>query len=167
MKAVIVTASKHGATTGVAHAICDELSRHGWFALSASPGDAPGPEGFDVVVLGSAIYAGRWMSPQKEYIEKHQAALRRKPVFLFSSGPLGSPPRPEEPPADAAVVSRLTQAREHVTFAGKLVVADLSLAERAMTKLVNAPEGDFRPWDDIRAWARRIVALQTHAEARQ
>ena len=48
-------------------------------------------------------------------------------------------------------------------FAGKLDHASLSLdhaslsrVERLMVRAQRAPEGDFRDWDAIRAWARGV-----------
>ena len=31
------------------------------------------------------------------------------------------------------------------------------MGERIVTRAVHAPEGDFRDWEDIRAWARGIA----------
>jgi menaquinone-dependent protoporphyrinogen oxidase len=41
-------------------------------------------------------------------------------------------------------------------FAGKLDHASLSRVERLMVRALRAPEGDFRDWDAIRAWARGV-----------
>jgi len=51
-----------------------------------------------------------------------------------------------------------THARELRLFAGKVDKAALGLGERVILKAVRAPEGDFRPWDDVRAWACEIAA---------
>ena len=50
-----------------------------------------------------------------------------------------------------------TGAREHVVFAGSLDKHRLGLGERAIVAAVKAPEGDYRPWDEIDAWAGRIA----------
>jgi len=60
----------------------------------------------------------------------------------------------------------LTQAREHKVFAGKLDKQSLGLAERFVTRVVQAPEGDFRDWQAIRDWARSIAASLNQVEAR-
>jgi menaquinone-dependent protoporphyrinogen oxidase len=39
--------------------------------------------------------------------------------------------------------------------------AILGLGERVILKAVRAPDGDFRPWDDVREWARGIAAELT------
>ena len=43
-------------------------------------------------------------------------------------------------------------------FPGRLEKKRLSFGERAIVLALRAPEGDFRDWDDIRAWAARIAA---------
>jgi menaquinone-dependent protoporphyrinogen oxidase len=65
-------------------------------------------EGFDAVVVGSSIYTGRWLKPAKELVERNAEALRARPVWLFSSGPLGDPPKPEADPADTEPVTEAT-----------------------------------------------------------
>ena len=42
----------------------------------------------------------------------------------------------------------------------------LSFVERALTLALRAPEGDFRDWNDIRAWARQIAAALEVPSAR-
>ena len=118
--------------------------------------------GFDAVVVGSGVYAGRWLKPAKEFIERNQAALRAGPVWLFSSGPLGDPPNPDEEPAGAVTLAAAIGAKEHPVFAGSLERAGLSFAERAMVKAVHAPYGDFRDRDAIRCWAEAISVDLAH-----
>ena len=43
------------------------------------------------MVLGSAVYAGRWLEPAREYAATHAGGLRTRPTWLFSSGPIGEP----------------------------------------------------------------------------
>jgi menaquinone-dependent protoporphyrinogen oxidase len=75
---------------------------------------------------------------------------------LFSSGPIGDPPKPnEENPVDVAEIVAATGAREHRVFAGKLVKRQLGFGERAIVVALRVPEGDFRDWAEIRAGRRR------------
>jgi menaquinone-dependent protoporphyrinogen oxidase len=78
-------------------------------------------------------------------------------VWLFSSGPVGDPPKPTEDPVDASSLLERTGAREHHVFAGRLDRSRLSFGERAIAMALRAPEGDFRDWDDVRAWASGIA----------
>ena len=51
-----------------------------------------------------------------------------------------------------------TNARGHRVFTGRLDRASLGLGERLITRMVQAPEGDFRDWEAIDAWAREIAS---------
>jgi menaquinone-dependent protoporphyrinogen oxidase len=78
-------------------------------------------------------------------------------VFLFSSGPLGDPPKPVEEPVDVAAIDVTTAAMDHRVFAGRLTESELSRPERIVIKVVRAPFGDFREWEDITQWASEIA----------
>ncbi len=42
-------------------------------------------------------------------------------------------------------------------FAGSFKPKEFSFAERTILKLMKTPEGDFRDWDAIDAWADEII----------
>jgi menaquinone-dependent protoporphyrinogen oxidase len=85
--------------------------------------------------------------------------LSAVPVWLFSSGPLGSDgPDVSGEPRSLPQLMAATYAREHRTFHGRLDPDDLGLGERIAVKFVHAPTGDFRDWEAVRAWAREIGA---------
>jgi menaquinone-dependent protoporphyrinogen oxidase len=48
-------------------------------------------------------------------------------------------------------------ARDVAVFAGRLSRDELGLGERAITRLVHAPYGDYRDWPAILAWSRSIA----------
>ena len=99
-------------------------------------------------------------------IQREAESLCARPVWLFSSGPIGDPPKPAEAPPDAEEMVRLTHAREHRTFAGVIDTDRLSFAEKAITRLLRAPAGDFRPWEEIIGWAGDIAATLRVEDAR-
>ena len=157
MKVLVSAASKHGATAGIADAIGSTLMTRGFEVMVKEPGHVEEVHTFDAIVVGSAVYAGHWMKPAIELTERFVERFPGKPVWLFSSGPLGEPPKPTEDPVDVAEVMKLTGAREHRVFAGKLDKAMLSFPERAIVGALRAPYGDFRDWDEIRSWAEEIA----------
>lgn len=74
-------------------------------------------------------------------------------------GPIGDPPTPDDAgPEGIDEVIASTRAHGHEVFAGKLDYAALGRLERMMVRALRAPEGDFRDWDAIRAWARSIAS---------
>ena len=165
MTVLVSVASKHGATGEIAVRIARELERAGVAATVVPPEKVTSLEGYQAVVLGSGVYAGRWLDSAKRLVERHGDGLKARPVWLFSSGPIGDPAKPAGDPTDAASMREATMAREHRVIPGKLDRSQLSFAERAITRVVGAADGDFRPWTEIDAWARSI-AEQLSAPAR-
>jgi menaquinone-dependent protoporphyrinogen oxidase len=157
MKALISTASKHGSTAEIGGAIGDVLLEHGVEVDVLVPEAVSSLHGYDLAVLGSAVYAGHWMKSMRELAERCAEELAALPVWLFSSGPIGDPPKPDEDPVDVAEVLERTGARDHAVFAGKIDRSRLGFGERAIVSALKVPEGDFRDWDEIRRWAAGIV----------
>jgi menaquinone-dependent protoporphyrinogen oxidase len=158
MRVLVTAASKHGATAEIAQAIATELSAQGVGAEARAIGDVATLDGYDAVVLGSAVYVGKWMGEAKDFVARHADRLRGMPVWLFSSGPLGTTPKPNEDPVDAAPMMDATGAREHRLLVGALDRAKLGMGERVVVRAVGAPYGDFRDPATIREWARHIAA---------
>lgn len=157
--AVLVTAaSKHGSTAEIAEHIGQTLVARGLDVTVAAPEAVETLDGIGAVVLGSGVYAGHWLQEAKELVARIALCDPKPEVWLFSSGPLGEPPKPEEDPVDVAEIESATSAREHVVFAGKIDKSKLGFAEKAIMIAVRAPEGDFRDWENIEAWANRIAS---------
>jgi menaquinone-dependent protoporphyrinogen oxidase len=97
------------------------------------------------------------MKPMRELVDRFEVELAGRPVWLFSSGPIGDPPQPEEDPVDVASIMEKTAARDHLLFAGKIDRKKLNFGERAIVSALKAPEGDFRDWDEIRDRALAIA----------
>jgi menaquinone-dependent protoporphyrinogen oxidase len=157
MRVLVSAATKYGATGEIARAIADVLTGRGLEVTLVPPEEVGRIDDYDAAVLGSAVYAGHWLKPAKELVGRSSGALAGRPVWLFSSGPIGDPPKPEEDPVEVEDVMEATKARGHRVFAGKLVKKQLSFGEKAIVLALRAPEGDFRDWDAIRAWAEEIA----------
>jgi menaquinone-dependent protoporphyrinogen oxidase len=157
MKVLVTVASRHGATDEIGARIAACLRAHGHETVNVVPEDVAELQPYDAVVLGSAVYMGRWLPPAADFADRHMVALRDRPLWLFSSGPLGDPPVPAgDPPEIASLVARLG-AREHRTFAGELQEGVLGFKERVIVRMVKAPYGDFRDWAAIDGWADAIA----------
>lgn len=110
-------ASKYGATAEIARAIGDVLVDRGLEVTVIPPEEVGAVEDYDAVVLGSAVYMGQWMKPATELVDRQALAMTARTVWLFSSGPVGDPPRPVENPVDVSQTLAATNAREHRVFA--------------------------------------------------
>ena len=136
-----------------------EIRERGLDADCEPVGEVDDLGGYDAVVLGSGVYAGRWLEPARSFVDEHVGELATLPVWLFSSGPIGAPPKPA--PEEAVHIDKivaLVKPRDHHLFAGQLVRSRLSFPERAVARAFHSPEGDFRDWDEIDAWAGEIAA---------
>lgn len=162
-RVLVVVASRHGATAEIAEALAHDLAEcpagatAGITARAVAANAAPAPDRFDAVVLGSAVYVGRWQEDARNYAVTHATALRRLPVWLFSSGPIGEPPFPPDEPHDVVSVSRSLSARGQAVFPGRLDPTLLSFGERAMVTAMRAPIGDSRDPAAVRAWAEQVA----------
>jgi len=155
---VLVSAgSKHGATAEIAERIGSVLRERGRDTDVLAPGQVGDLSPYQAVVLGSAVYAGRWVAEAKELAGRLAGLEPPIETWLFSSGPIGDPPKPEEDAVDVAEVMEKTSAREHRVFSGKVDKSKLGFGEKAILVAVRAPEGDFRNWEEIEAWAREIA----------
>ena len=157
MKVLLAVASKYGSTREVAQAIAEELQAANLEVDLREPAEVTNLDGYNAVVMGSAIYIGRWLESARDLAQDQAPGLASRPTWLFSSGPIGGKPLPDEA-VDVSAIVDATRTREHRLFGGKLDRQRLSFVERALTLALRAPEGDFRDWNEIRAWARHIAA---------
>jgi menaquinone-dependent protoporphyrinogen oxidase len=160
VRVLVTAASRHGATHEIAAAIADGLARRGVAAEARPLEELAALDGYDAYVIGSAVYIGRWLAPARELVEAHAELLTARPVWMFSSGPLGPPDalKPEGDPVDVAALVEAVGAEDHRVFAGRLDRALLSFGEKAVVVAFRAPEGDFRDWEAIDGFAGEIAA---------
>jgi menaquinone-dependent protoporphyrinogen oxidase len=166
MRVLVTAASKHGATWEIAEAIREHLAAAGADAVVRPLAEVEALDDVDAVVLGSGVYAGRWLEPARRFVATFGDDLLGRPVWLFSSGPIGDPPMPEADPTDVDDLLGATDAVEHRVFPGRLERSRLGLAERAVVAALRAPDGDFRDWDAVAAWASGIARALDERTAR-
>jgi len=155
---LVAYASKMGGTRGIAEVVGTELSAAGHEVAVADAGDVRDLTSFDSVVLGSAIYTGRWRSEAVRLLKRHAAALAERRVWLFQSGPCGDGQsrEPVQPPANVIRLASRIGARPPVTFGGRLE-PETATGWLARRMAAGPLGGDYRDWDEIRAWARAIA----------
>ena len=157
MKVLIGFASRHGATEDIARTIAARLELRGLNVEVRNVTDVESVEGFAGVVIGSAVYMGNWEHTARELLLRDEQKLRKRPVWLFSTGPVGEPLFPEGESEEATALAERIAAKGHVTFAGKLDRQELSLIERLTVAIVHAKDGDYRDWEAIDEWADEIA----------
>lgn len=156
-RVLVAVASRYGATAEIGSEIGAVLADHGCQVTVADLETAPDLAGHEVVVLGSALYAGHWLKPAREYVERNADQLRERQVWLFSSGPIGEPPEPTHDPADLQEMLEKTGAVAHELFCGKIDRTQLKFAERAILAALRVPDGDYRDMEAVRTWAKSLL----------
>ena len=162
-QAVLVTAaSLYGATAEIAELIGKTLAEHGFAATVIPPRDVSDVESYDAVILGSAVYTGHWLDAATDLAKRCRPGLATRPVWLFSSGPVGEPTGKlaqamASDPVEVPAIRAATGARDHKMFAGKLDPRSMGGIQRAALLAFPGLNGDFRDWDKIRQWADGIA----------
>jgi menaquinone-dependent protoporphyrinogen oxidase len=154
-RVLIAYGSKRGSTGEIAKAIAWTLEEMG-LEVDVRPAAEVADVGpYGAVVLGGAVYMNRWHRDARRFGRRFAAALRDRPVWLFSSGPLDLTAEERKiPPVEfVANLAERIAARDHATFGGRLASHPSGYAASAMAKQV---AGDYRNFAEIRAWASRI-----------
>jgi menaquinone-dependent protoporphyrinogen oxidase len=171
MKVLVAYATRHGATAGIAERIARALEKSGLSVDLKKIDDVRTTDGYDAFVIGSAAYYFHWLKEASTFVRNHKHEFEKRPVWLFSSGPLGDDKVDAEGhdilkgavPREFAEFSQTLDARDKHVFFGAFDpdAEPVGLMER-FTRLLPAvrealPSGDFRDWTEIETWARRIA----------
>jgi len=161
-KILVAYATKYGATGEIADKVGEVLQGTG-FQVDVSPVDrVQDLTSYGAVVLGSAVYIGKWRKEAVK-LKENQEALAERQVWLFSSGPLGEGDPVELldgwslPTSLQPIVDRI-QPRDIAVFHGYLNPEKINFLEKWMLKNIQSPIGDFRDWEAITSWAESIAA---------
>jgi len=161
---LVAYATAAGSTIGVAEAIGKTLATSG-HGVDVKPfKNNPSLEGYQAVILGSAVHGGRWLPEATEFIQDHQAELTRVPVAVFCVHimNLGTDEKSSKKRlAYLDPVRSLLPIVDEAYFAGKGIDPDTSSRfERFMASLMQIPPGDKRDWDKINTWAGNIKGIE-------
>jgi menaquinone-dependent protoporphyrinogen oxidase len=162
-RVLVAYASRFGSTQGIAERIGEVLAAAG-LAVDARAIDEVGEVvGYGAFVLGSSVEGGHWLKGASAFLERHAATLGSHPLWLFSSGPLGdrSVNAPQPDPKEVAAARRELRPRDCRVFAGAFDRAtsdfsEMGLVERTVVRKF-LPDGDWRDWPAIEAWAAGIA----------
>jgi menaquinone-dependent protoporphyrinogen oxidase len=174
MRILVAYASRHGATKGIADRIAQTLKPRG-YEVALEPADQVSDVvGYDAFIVGGAAYAGHWLKEATGFVRKHREVLANRPVWLFSSGPIGT----DLVDAKGRDVFEAARPAEFAEFAGTIHPRDaaiffgafdpdakpIGLMERIGAPFMRMPSvreampaGDFRDWPQIEAWAEGIA----------
>jgi menaquinone-dependent protoporphyrinogen oxidase len=154
---LVAYATKHGSTIEVADAVAAALRDRGHEVDVGPAADVRALDGYSAVVLGGALYMGRYHQDAVRFLKRHRHALDELPLAVFAMGPRTL--------ADAEVASSRKQLDRALEAVPELTPAAVAIFGGAVdpSKLrfpfKRMPASDARDWDAIGTWGREVGAL--------
>lgn len=172
MKVLVAYATKYGSTRGIADHIGEKLREKGIDADVADVSAIRDINGYTAFVVGSAAYMSHWLKEAASFVSRNRSVLSKHPLWLFSSGPIGTETKnsqgqdmvtasiPKEFEDLKALNPRGTKVFYGALYGDKLkglTGLGYRMARKIPAARAAMPEGDFRDWKDIEAWASSIT----------
>ncbi|XRQ09233.1 flavodoxin domain-containing protein [Actinomadura welshii] len=155
IRVLVAHASERGATAEIADWVGAGLRQAGVDADVRPAGEVTSLDGYGAVVVGGALYAGRWHREARHFVRRHADALTHRRVWLFSSGPLDrtAEERDIAPAPGVAKAARRIGAEGHATFGGRLAPDARGFMA---SKIAKRMSGDYRDRAQVAEWAAGI-----------
>lgn len=156
MRVLVIYASSRGGTADLARMVAEELVARGIDADVGDAGEVDSVSGYDAVIIGGALYHGRWHTDASWFVERNLTDLRETLVWFFSSGPLDDSARSGSlaPVAQVGALARLADICGHMTFGGVLAAGSTGFFASLLRW---GKPGDYRDPAHVREWVGRIV----------
>lgn len=163
-KHILVTyATRTGSTVGVASAIGETLGARGFLVDVKPMTENPSIDGYQAVIIGSAVNGAKWLPEAVEFVRNNQAALNQLPVALFSVHcmNLGDDERfKKNRLAYLDEVRPMVKAQAEAWFPGMGMKPEETpgFARWMARTFFGGGEGDLRDWTKIRGWAQAVLS---------
>jgi len=152
---LITYATRFGSTEEVAEGISATLSERGLAVTIRPMAEVHSLNGYEAVVLGSAVNYGTWLPTAIDFAREHEDALAEMPVALFT---VHIQNIADDAQSKQKRLAYLDEVRPYVQpvcegfFAGRFNRhAAVELIPRWLAFIV--PTFDYRKWKKIRTWA--------------
>jgi menaquinone-dependent protoporphyrinogen oxidase len=148
---LVVHASRHGSTTEVARRVAQRLEHAGHHVDVRAAREARAPVGgYRLVVVGGALYSGRWHADAHRFLKRHRGELTGVPVAVFGMGP-----RRAEPEAWARSRAQLDRALARRGWLHPIAVTVFGGVDPRPKR--DQPVRDVRDWEAIDAWSDQLA----------
>ncbi len=165
---LVAYASKHGSTRGIAEWIGESIRGFGHEVEVRPVKEVADLSRYDAFVIGSAAYMGFWLKDAREFVRRHAGLLAERPVWLFSSGPLGTETHDAQgndvlvscEPREFLEFKSSVRPKEMKVFFGALDPKHLDFSARLLRRTAAGakmlPVGDFRDHPAVEEWGAAI-----------
>ena len=155
MTVLVAYASKHGSTREVAEAIAGALAERGHASELLPAHEVKTVEAYRAVVLGGALYTGRWHRDARAFLKQHRRDLAERPVAVFGLGPRTL--APHEVADSRAQVDKALAAVPEVQPVSLAIFGGVVDPTQLRFPFNRMPASDARDWDAIEAWAELVA----------
>ena len=170
-KILIPYGTTEGQTARIADYISDVLRAHGHEAetLDLKHADHDLPDGYDGVIVGASIHAGKHEGYVADFVRRNRAALDKLHAALFSVS-MSAHADPEEAQKYVAEFEDATGWRpaKVALFGGALLYTEYGFLKRMLMKKIVSSQGStdtdtgrdyiYTEWDGVRRFAEEFVA---------
>jgi menaquinone-dependent protoporphyrinogen oxidase len=163
MTTLVAYATKHGSTREVAEAITRVLDERGLEVEVCAAREVATLEPYDGVVLGGALYTGRWHPDARAFLKRHRGALTALPVAVFGIGPRTA--AANEVADSRAQLDKALAAVPEVEPVSVAIFGGVVDPARLRFPFNRMPASDARDWDAIDAWAAHVAERLTRSSS--
>jgi menaquinone-dependent protoporphyrinogen oxidase len=158
-RVLVAYATQKESTAEIAQAIGKELQSMGHSVSVQEMRTVKSLDGYDVVIMGAPVYVGKIIE-MGGFVGRHREGLATRMVAAFAVGmaPVSNDTKQIE--AELNILRAMLEPFRPVAltlFAGRVDLARLSFIQKTMINMVKSPVGDFRDWNAIAAWSRKIA----------
>jgi menaquinone-dependent protoporphyrinogen oxidase len=155
-KVLVTFASKRGSTREVAEVIANQLRAAGQ-KVDLWPADVVGPlDAYSAVIVGGALYMGRWHRDARRFLKRHRDELARMPVAVFAMGPATL--EEKDVASSRKQLERALRKAPEVRPASVAIFGGVVDPAKLRFPFNRMPASDARDWDAIAAWTSDVSA---------
>jgi menaquinone-dependent protoporphyrinogen oxidase len=161
---LVAYATKHESTHEVADAIAERMRSKGANVEVHPAAEVNTLEPYVAVILGGALYAGRWHRDARRFMSRHRTALAQLPFAVFAMGPITLEPR--EVASSRQQLERALEKLPELTPMSRCIFGGVVDPDKLRFPLNRMEGADARDWSAIRHWADVLaerLALPTAA----
>lgn len=152
---LVVYATKRESTHEVADALASRMRRLG-HEVDVRPAAEVGTlRPYGGVVLGGALYMGRWHRDARHFLTRHRSEITELLVAIFAMGPLKL--EPEDIDGARAQLDRALAKEREVQPVAIAIFGGAVDPPKLRFPFNHMPASDARDWDAIRSWADEVV----------
>jgi menaquinone-dependent protoporphyrinogen oxidase len=152
---LVAYATKHESTHEVAKAIADRLQVLGHPAELRAARDVESLSQYGGVVLGGALYMGRWHRDARRFLARHREELAALPLAVYAMGPLAL--EVDDIAASRRQLDRALAAEHDLEPVSVAIFGGVIDPAKLRFPFTHMEETDARDWDAIRYWTDEVA----------